>query len=1013
VREARDSDLPVDHSDSPWEWDCIRIGNDEGKPKMRARKILQLLEKIDDEVENGEYDDVDSIDFNPPELSDYEESSDEELPSSRADPVDIKYAPWYSRDYVKEYRWQDNMEKTAQMWDEQISESAEINASNLLDAVRMQKRKAVRHLIKNKVDITDQQKHHLVKILGQKKESTFDKLQMLGDIYLENSKLEDAENMYRRAVEGFEGIGLSKQVSTLEAKHALGSVCIKVGKQGKAEKLFLDILQACDEKNNRKLKREPKKPTEENTRGQPNPAAKGNALPQADQGKSNEQRSNNKASDWHEVELDTVAGMSLLYADQGKLDKAAETYKRALKVFGRPPDQVEVFTYDWGDRSSLPYTDRNERDKAAEMIYHRALRKFESELGKEHVFTLTTALNLGINYSLQGKSLEAEELYRRACKGFEKELGTDHIMTLCSVRNLAVLLTIQHKLAEATPMHQQAIDGFSTKFGPEHPFSLMAMSNMGIHYMSLKEPQEAENVFNWAVDGFRRKFGLDHRSTLGAMRDLGRAYVKQGKFDRAEELFGEVLQRFQLQVNVPDLEKCYSLISPDMEEKMATEALNRLVGEITRMDLEECHTFMSLGRLYDVQGRWDEAEVAFRQCLQGYEKSAGPDAIDTLKATRRLGLLCKEQGKLDEAEEMIQQALDGFGKVRGPFHTATLKIAGHLSSLYIGQRKLDRAEEMYQRVFDGFEKVLGPDHQSTVEAAYTLGKLYMDQGKMKEAEKMNKRVLQEFEKTLGANHDSTLTAATDLGNVYTAMNRRDEAERMYRRAIEGFSKARGPDHLFTLDPLLRLGNLHREQHKLDDAEAEIQQALNGLEHLLGPDCPDTLRAVLSLGLLKHQQKRTDDAEKLIWRAKNGLEEWLGPDDISTLDATANLGYLYLKDLYQLDKAEEYIKSALSGYEKTLIPGHPSTLRAVNHLTYLYQNQGRQEESEEILQRVQVAIENKFGADHFISLMSMRSPETNMHDTFAEPDVNYQRIIDGIVKMTLTRVMGTMASTNKL
>jgi tetratricopeptide (TPR) repeat protein len=72
--------------------------------------------------------------------------------------------------------------------------------------------------------------------------------------------------------------------------------------------------------------------------------------------------------------------------------------------------------------------------------------------------------------------------------------------------------------------------------------------------------------------------------------------------------------------------------------------------------------FYHLARLYEDQGKLDEAEKMYQRALQGYEKAGGPDHTSTLATVHNLGNLYRSQGKQDQAENMHQRALQGKDK---------------------------------------------------------------------------------------------------------------------------------------------------------------------------------------------------------------------------------------------------------------------------------------------------------------------------------------------------------------
>ncbi|CAI9635625.1 unnamed protein product [Alternaria burnsii] len=117
------------------------------------------------------------------------------------------------------------------------------------------------------------------------------------------------------------------------------------------------------------------------------------------------------------------------------------------------------------------YADQGKLDKAEEM-YQRALQGKEKALGRDHTSTLGTVNNLGILYRRQGKLDEAEEMYQRALQGREKVLGRDHTSTLDTANNVGALYAGQGKLDKAEEMYQRALQGREKVLGRDHTSTL-------------------------------------------------------------------------------------------------------------------------------------------------------------------------------------------------------------------------------------------------------------------------------------------------------------------------------------------------------------------------------------------------------------------------------------------------------------------------------------------------------------------------------------------------------------
>ncbi len=93
-------------------------------------------------------------------------------------------------------------------------------------------------------------------------------------------------------------------------------------------------------------------------------------------------------------------------------------------------------------------------------------------LGAEHPETLTSANNLAMSLSDQGKYAEAEQIQREVLAVRKRVLGAEHPDTLASASNLGVFISHQGKYAEAELMLHAALASRQRVLGPAHPSTL-------------------------------------------------------------------------------------------------------------------------------------------------------------------------------------------------------------------------------------------------------------------------------------------------------------------------------------------------------------------------------------------------------------------------------------------------------------------------------------------------------------------------------------------------------------
>ncbi|KAJ5642325.1 hypothetical protein N7490_006325 [Penicillium lividum] len=464
------------------------------------------------------------------------------------------------------------------------------------------------------------------KALGPDHISTLDTVNNLGNLYSDQGKLKEAEEMYQRALAGREKALGPDHTSTLDTVNNLGNLYSDQGKLKEAEEMYQRAL-----------------------------AGKEKAL-----------------GPDHISTLKTVNNLGNLYSDQGKLKEAEEMYQRALAGYEKALGPDHTSTQNTVNNLGILYKNQGKM-KDAEEMYQRALAGYEKALGPDHTSTLDTVNNLGNLYSDQGKLKEAEEMYQRALAGNEKALGPDHISTLDTVNNLGNLYSDQGKLKEAEEMYQRALAGREKALGPDHISTLETVNNLGNLYSDQGKLKEAEEMYQRALAGKEKALGPDHTSTQNTVNNLGILYKNQGKMKDAEEMYQRALAGYE------------KALGPDHTSTL--------------------DTVNNLGNLYSDQGKLKEAEEMYQRALAGYEKALGPDHTSTLDTVNNLGNLYSDQGKLKEAEEMYQRALAGREKALGPDHTSTQNTVNNLGILYKNQGKMKDAEEIYQGKLPNNEKV--------------------------------------------------------------------------------------------------------------------------------------------------------------------------------------------------------------------------------------------------------------------------------------------------------------------
>ncbi|KAJ5546496.1 hypothetical protein N7494_004081 [Penicillium frequentans] len=320
----------------------------------------------------------------------------------------------------------------------------------------------------------------------------------LGDLYSDQGKLKEAEEMYQRALAGYEKALGPDHPATLNTMNSLGILYKHQGDLKGAEEMYQRALAG-----------------KEKTLGP-----------------------------YHASTLNTVNNLGILYKNQGKLNEAEKMYLRDLTGCEKTLGPDHTSTLDTMNNLGNLYKSLGNM-KRAEELYQRALAGYEKALGPDHTSTLNTMNNLGNLYSDQGKLENAEEIYQRALAGYEKALGPDHESTLDTMSNLGIFYKHQGKLEQAEELYQRALVGYEKALGPDHISTLDTMNNLGNLYSDQGRLEDAEEIYQRALAGYEEILGLDHTSTLETMNNLGLLYSDQGKLKETEEIYQRALVGYE------------------------------------------------------------------------------------------------------------------------------------------------------------------------------------------------------------------------------------------------------------------------------------------------------------------------------------------------------------------------------------------------------------------------------------------------------------------------------------
>jgi serine/threonine-protein kinase len=266
----------------------------------------------------------------------------------------------------------------------------------------------------------------------------------------------------------------------------------------------------------------------------------------------------------------------------GHVDISQSLNERALpleqELFGDRHPNVAVTLYNLGN-IRLDYGDYAE----GEGLFRRALDLNESWYGATHPKAASSALMLGRSIAYQGRRDEADALYRRALEGMRASYGENHVRFASVLSLMGDLARDRGSLHEAERSYERAAAIFKNVTGDQHEFYVHQLSNLGSVYLAQQRFADAERVLRSAVAHLTAHLP-DHRYTGLAQTRLGATLSRRQQYDEAER---HAAEGYRVLRNLPgssavELQDARRVLAEIYEKLGQPERANELTAEISR-----------------------------------------------------------------------------------------------------------------------------------------------------------------------------------------------------------------------------------------------------------------------------------------------------------------------------------------------------------------------------------------------------------------------------------------------
>ncbi len=330
--------------------------------------------------------------------------------------------------------------------------------------------------------------------------------------------------------------------------------------------------------------------------------------------------------------------------------------------------------------------------------------------------------------------------------------------------------------------------------------------------------------------------------------------------------------------------------------------------------------FQGLGRFYQEQGFYEEAEHWWKHCYKIVQIRLGSEHLDAAMSLSNLAYAYRSQGKYVEAENLNNNALNMRRKLLGEEHPDVADSLNNLALAHYDNGKYDDAETLFIKALEMRRKLLNSEHVDIADSLNNLAMLYDAQGNYKESERLHCQAYEMNLHLLGVEHPRIAINLNNLASCYYSQERYSEAEDQYKKSLEISRKLLGCQHLDVATSLNNLAQVYSKLKKYIEAEPLFLEAQKIQKRILGEKHPDIATGLNNLAGLYEDLGHLEKVEAYYLESLKMRKEILGNEHITVGITSNNLAKFYFNQNRYVEAKSLYL-DALKILSVILPPDH--------------------------------------------------------------------------------------------
>ncbi|MCQ2751660.1 MAG: tetratricopeptide repeat protein [Coriobacteriales bacterium] len=373
------------------------------------------------------------------------------------------------------------------------------------------------------------------------------------------------------------------------------------------------------------------------------------------------------------------------------------------------------------------------------------------------------------------------------------------------------------------------------------------------------------------------------------------------------------------------------------------------------MSLDLANSYISVGILWSIKGKLDNALYFSERALGIYESEPNSHILILAKIYNNIGLIWNDYGKLDKAFSFYKKTLKIYETELDPMSSDLAGIYNNIGYYYYCKGTLGKAWEYYKKAINIREKVLNPLDPELAISYKNIGNVLCSQGNLNQGYDFYIKASTIEKAVLGPLSPSLATTYHNIGWVLFLDEKFNEALDYSNKALkirEEVLDPLSPDLAMTYD---NIGNIWFKLEKLDEAYKYHTKALKIREEVLDPLSPELAISYNNVGADHMLNGNFDNALDYHTKALKIREEVLDSRSLDLAASYLNIGTIWnFKDY--LDRALDHYNKALNIYKIVYGSMSPILGDLYNNIGLDLKKNGNPELAQEYFDKAQRIIE---------------------------------------------------------